>query len=69
MKDFCSWFPENVWGVYIGDCCRIHDEGCSTSKFYECLSRKIDIFSSALIVGGGAIGCWIKYTSSMWRKI
>ena len=25
MKDFCSNFPDNVDGVYIGGCCKEHD--------------------------------------------
>jgi len=68
-KDYCTWFPE-FWlqwyktkyfipflrKVYIGDCCKIHDEKCSTSAFIKCLWKK-HIFVATLITAGGYIGC------------
>ena len=68
-KDHCTWFPEYWFGTYIGDCCEIHDEACSTSKFFKCLKRKIGLFGTILITTGGAIGCWFKYTKAMIKRI
>lgn len=77
MKDYCTWFPEkwitwNTWYkwevVSITDCCKEHDDTCSTHKFLECLKEK-KIVGYCLIVLGGAIGCWFKYTSKMAKKL
>lgn len=68
MKDYCTWFPDNWKGVYIGDCCKIHDEECSTSKFLKCLYKKVGLHS-VYITAGGALGCWIKYTKKMIGRI
>ena len=61
MKDNCTWFPETWMGQYIGGCCFIHDNTCSTIKFYQCLRTKLGIFWSSLITLGGALGCMVKY--------
>ena len=60
-KDYCTMFPENWKGVYIGDCCKVHDETCSTVKFFLCLKGKVGLFSALLISIGGALGCMVKY--------
>ena len=69
MIDYCSWFPEYVWGTYIGDCCKQHDGTLSTSRFYKCLRVKINIFGAVVITIGGAIGAWIKYPKEMMGRI
>ena len=55
--------------TYIGDCCKIHDETCSTSKFYKCLKGKVGSFHASYITLGGALGCLIKYPIKMIRRI
>ena len=68
-KDYCTWFPDTFMGIYIGDCCKIHDEECSTSKFFICLRKKLGYTWSTLITTGGAFGCWIRYTKQMIKRL
>lgn len=68
-KDYCTAFPEYWFGTYIGDCCKGHDENCSTHKFYECLLGKIDKVGALLITAGGAIGCWFFKFHTMKRRV
>ena len=76
-KDYCTLFPENwyVWvrwfkweKVSISDCCKLHDEDCSTHDFLDCLKKKKIVGYYAIAFGGG-IGCWAKYTSKMFKKL
>ena len=60
-QDYCTWFPESWFGIYIGDCCKGHDTTCSTKKFYACLRSKIDIVGSLIVTAGGALGCIFRY--------
>ena len=64
-KDYCTWFPEKWRGVDISDCCKYHDETCSTRGFYLCLKDKIGKFHATYIGFGGSVGCWVKYTKKM----
>ena len=75
-KDHCSFFPEYwyrwTWKgfkrIHIGDCCKIHDEDCSTRKFLKCLWDK-RVAGTFLIALGGASGCWYKYTNKMKERL
>lgn len=69
IKDWCTCFPENWRGVYIGDCCKLHDETLGTHKFYACLKNKIGWFHASYITLGGAIGAWVKYTKTMIKRV
>lgn len=69
MKDHCTFFPENWMGEYIGDCCKLHDDTLSTSKFYQCLKSKIGWFHASYITAGGAVGAWVKYPMRMWERL
>ena len=75
-KDYCSLFPEYwiqwwLWKgfvpltkkVYIGDCCKKHDEECRTKTFIDCM-RKKKVVGSYIIVGVSAIACLIRYNKS-----
>lgn len=66
--DYCTWFPETWLGKDISDCCKIHDEHCSTNKFYRCLKTKIG-YHAIYITIGGAIGCMVKYPLIMIKRI
>ena len=73
MKDHCTFFFEYVFGIYIGDCCEAHDEGCNTYEFYALLRDKLSplVFNheiAFLIATGGAIGCWVKYTKKAFSQ-
>ena len=78
-KDYCTWFPESVREIKlfplriekvdISGCCKIHDNTCSTTKFYKCLRTRIDKVPSVFIAIGGGLGCWVKYTTRMFRKV
>lgn len=67
--DYCTWFPETIFGVYIGDCCKIHDEECSTRQFFNCLKERIGTLHALWITLGGAIGCWVKYPKIMKDRL
>ena len=67
--DHCTWFVEEFRGVKISDCCRIHDDTYSTRQFYNCLAGKIGKFHASWITAGGAIGSWVKYPITMWKRI
>ena len=69
MKDYCTMWFESMYGVDISDCCYKHDESLSTTRFYKCLSSKIDVFSAAIVTVGGFIGAWVKYPKQMWRRL
>lgn len=68
-RDYCTWFPDTWFGVYIGDCCKKHDGNCGTNSFYKCLCKKVDIVSAFCITVGGGVGCWFKYTSKMFKRL
>ncbi|MCH9712841.1 MAG: hypothetical protein K0U20_09480 [Proteobacteria bacterium] len=65
-KDYCTLFPEYVFGTYIGDCCKLHDETCNPTIFYNCLKNKINKVLALAITAGGEVGCWLLYYK--WRK-
>ena len=77
-KDYCSSFPEFYDSVYIGDCCKIHDNECgqagsysikkSITVFYDCLEEKMDILPAVIITIGGTIGYLVKYPMLAYRK-
>jgi len=70
-KDWCTFFPENIFGIYIGSCCKLHDKNCSTHKFISCLSKKLGKFAVLSIpIGlGGGLGCWTKYSKRMYKRM
>ena len=72
-EDFCTGFPEYwyqwyigkyyvpmVRKVYIGDCCEIHDEECSTKAFIKCL-KKNNIVGRYAITFVASTACLLKY--------
>jgi len=67
--DYCTWFPETWKGIDISECCKKHDETCSTGKFFRCLKEKIGKFHASYISLGGAIGCWLQYPKRMIKRI
>ena len=67
--DYCTKFPEYwyCWvswykwkKTYIGDCCKIHDENCSTKKFIKCLIKK-KVVGRYLITLVASLACLVKY--------
>lgn len=79
MKDWCTLFPEYWYiftlvgfklkrtRVYIGSCCKLHDETCSMRKFYRCLRKLISKTSARLITAGGTLGCYFKYPRKSYK--
>lgn len=79
-KDYCSFFPDTFAGIYIGDCCKKHDNECGEkgsfnfiehqTNFFECLNRRLDnkIFS-LIITLGGSFFCLLKYPYFIYKKI
>jgi len=73
MKDWCSYFPEYIFGQYIGDACRGHDGDCSTSRFYKNLVEDLKELTfnhelAFIIAVGGGAGCWWFHTKLMKRR-
>jgi len=73
-KDYCSYFPETIFGIYIGNSCKNHDSFCSTIGFYRELAEDLKALTfnreiAFLISFGGGVGCFFKYTSKMFRRI
>jgi len=76
-KDYCTWFPEKwvkwksllKWEVVdISDCCKKHDNTCSTSQFAKCLRSK-KIVGSSIITLGGMVGCIVKFPKRMIKRV
>ena len=66
MKNYCTWFPDFWMGVDISNCCKGHDNDCSTRKFYLCLANKVGKFHASYIAFGGSVGCLVKYPRIMF---
>lgn len=73
MKDYCTKFPEywyqwyigkfyvpRMRKVYIGNCCKKHDDNCSTKVFIQCL-RKNNIVGRYAITAVASFACLVKY--------
>lgn len=71
--DYCTKFPEfwyqwylgryyipKLRKVYIGDCCKKHDENCSTKVFINCLKKK-NIAGRYAITLVASTACLIRY--------
>ena len=79
MKDYCTLSPDVVNGVYIGDCCKLHDNLSGekgtyslvtpAKEFYKCLSKK-DIPETVrlLYVTCGTFGVILKYPYLAYKK-
>lgn len=72
-EDWCTGFPEYwyqwyigkfyipmVRKVYIGDCCKKHDEECSTKAFLNCL-KKNNVVGRYAILSVASLACLVKY--------
>lgn len=79
MKDYCSCFPEKIEGIFIGLCCKKHDNEVGQAgtynpvrphiNFYKCLKSKgVSLKWRSLITFGGAFFSWIKQPW-LWYKI
>jgi len=76
-EDHCSYFPEK-WAVWvspfkwqiqdISDCCKKHDESCSTHVFILCLWKRKAV-GAYLIMLGGLLGCLVKYPRKIIKKM
>lgn len=68
-QDWCTGFPEYwyVWTslfrwkkVYIGDCCKDHDETCKSRAFLKCLENKRIVGRYAITLVA-SLACLIRY--------
>ena len=65
-EDWCTGFYENwyTWKgfkkIYIGDCCKIHDDECNTMNFIKCLWKK-RVVGAILIAGVAMKACIFRY--------
>ena len=74
MKDHCTWFPESVFGIYIGDICKFHDDTCSFHSFYDRLVKRLEPLTfnheiAFIIAAGGTIGCFVQYPKRIIKRI
>lgn len=77
-RDYCSCFPDFLGEVYIGECCKIHDNMVGQAgtynpttphiKFYECLSLKVSLLWAVAISTGGFIFTIYKYPYLAYKK-
>jgi len=78
VKDYCTLFPEKVQGVFIGGCCKIHDNEVgergshnpllAVKVFWDCLIKKVPLWLTVLIVTGGTIVALFKYPYFAYKK-
>lgn len=80
MIDYCTLLPEHIKGIYIGDCCKKHDQNCGKRggfnyplyqyEFYKDLvGEGVSLHIALLIAFGGAIGCLVKSPWLIYKKI
>jgi len=79
MRDYCSMFPENFMGAYIGKCCKKHDNEVGQAgidnpvlphiNFYKCLTNiGVKPYFSIIIAVGAGIGSFVRYPYFAYRK-
>jgi len=72
-QDWCTKFPEywyqwylgkfyipKMRKIYIGDCCKKHDENCSTKAFIKCLKKK-NVVGRYAITLVASTACLVRY--------
>jgi hypothetical protein len=61
VKDFCSRWPDEVGGVYYGDCCAAHDEAYRQPGDRHD-RRRADAQLKACLLGKGVPKWWVWIT-------
>lgn len=78
-KDYCTCFPEYIEGIYIGSCCKTHDNSVGKKGTYNIFTPHIKFYHnlrykgvskkwSLIIALGGAFLTWIRQPY-FWYKI
>lgn len=70
-KKFEDWRLLKFWElwevIYIGGCCKIHDDTWKARPFLSCLRRE-RVVGKCLITAGGTLGVWFhKYVRNKKR--
>ncbi len=71
-KQYCTCFPEDIEGLYIGSICRNHDQAIGMRGTYNPLTPHIQFYKDLESVGvslkwrllitlGGTLFSWVKY--------
>lgn len=70
MANFCNWFPDSLFGVYIGDVCERHDRRYESTRLtkiqadkllYREIRRKgLPNTARVMFIGVSVIG-WVPY--------
>jgi len=70
-KDYCSGVSEFIQNIYVGDCCKAHDNAVGQAgtynpftphiAFYKCLDNRVKRNLAIFYTIGGTIGSWWKY--------
>lgn len=78
VKDYCTLVPDYIKGVYVGDCCKKHDNMVGEKGtynpftphivFFKCMKSKVSISYSLLYAVGGTLGSWLKYPYFAYKK-
>lgn len=58
--DYCSLSPDNIGAIYIGDCCKRHDDIYEKPKWYEKVGSDFMLMFCVMWLGIKAIGNSIK---------
>ncbi len=78
-RDYCSSFSENIRGIYIGGCCKKHDNDVGQTGtynpitphivFYRCLKElEVNFALRSIITFGGTIGSLVRYPYFAYKK-
>jgi len=77
-KDYCTLLPERIRGVFIGDCCKLHDNETgekgsynplvAIKVFWDCLIEKVQFWLAVSIVSLGTVISIIRYPYFVYKK-
>lgn len=78
-RDYCTCFPEDIAGIYIGDCCKKHDNEVGEKGTYNPITPHINFYNNlkeknvplhwcVIITLGGTIFTWVRQPI-FWYKI
>ena len=79
-RDYCTCFPEYIENIYIGNCCRRHDNQVGEAGTFNPVTPHIDFYNdlralgvskkwSVIITLGGTVFSLVKYPYFVYKKI
>jgi hypothetical protein len=69
MMDYCTLWPDQLWGVYFGQCCAAHDHAYITgqprlaadAELARCVAELGLPFTGFLMGGATTLAGWLFY--------